>query len=460
MTAIRCFVLVFLSLAASPLFAQPESKYFGHINAVCATESDCREVRRLLRKLEYCEDGKKCATGNTLLGKVFGIYVPTLPKVIVYLEQCQETGAASGYCTPSKDGKFSKRTPVLMYDRQRTAHVYGARQVYALVFAERKTCVSAHVTLNYRSEPNPLSLILSAVSSVKLDAAAAKASESKQLTFKWYPLSGNYDPKAPGLWVGLAGVPIDENTVNWMTIEPGNPRPKPGQGEPAIPPECVGQEGADEIELRTGPQVQKENVGARKLFNELRELKPGSDATLVLKDQQLDIRTGQSRNPNASKPAADGGAKPEASKSLDANFVAADAFFSNSPGGRATMAIALGWTKNTKDTSLGTGGSNSSFNGYALVKWYLVKPTLRPLPDSECFGMSSWIWTTYRCPSFGLFAGMNVKNDIFSEIVYGVSIGHIWDNVGLVGGWNSIAGGKNGQEGRQKRPFVGIEYSF
>src|SRR5262249_10239609 len=145
-------------------------------------------------------------------------------------------------------------------------------------------------------------------------------------------------------WVALAGQPIEENTVSWMTIEPGNPRPKPGQGEPAIPPECIAEGGADAIDVRVGEQSAKETVGAQALFGKLRGLRPGTTATLSSKDDQIDVVTGQSRN--TGKPPAEAEAKPEASKNMDTEFLGADAFFSNSPGGRATMAIALGRTRN------------------------------------------------------------------------------------------------------------------
>ncbi len=462
MTALRFSIAIAFVVFTQVSWAQ--NPFVGHINALCKDDA-CTSVRTALRDIDAkCRSNKReCnEAADKFLRSVFGVYVPALPKYVVYLEQCKvrSSDIVNGECEVTP-GKFRRRTPVLMWNGQDTGYVFGSRQIYALVFSERKACISGSVTINHRSEPNPLSILFSALGA-KLDPVAqAKPSDSKAMTFRWYPLSGDYSKS--GMWMALGGTPIDENTVSWITVEPSNPRPKPPAGAPTIPDECISTEPLDQVNVKIGPQSENEPAGARQLFNRLRRLDEGSSATLAIQEQELDIRTGRSRGP--SKPAAEPPVKEQsiqpAPGPYSGDFLGADSFFSNSPGGRGTVAIALGATRGVGDTSLGSGGSDWSYNGYALVKFYLALPKLRPTPDSDCgYIPGKIILSKWRCPSFGLFAGTNITGGGFNEVIYGASLGHVFDNVGLVVGRNSIAGGKNGQVGRQKRPFIGVDYSF
>jgi hypothetical protein len=64
-----------------------------------------------------------------------------------------------------------------------------------------------------------------------------------------------------------------------------------------------------------------------------------------------------------------------------------------------------------------------------------------------------------RRASAGLFVGTGVKSP-FDEMAFGVSVGHLIGNVGVLVGANSIAGAKDSTKGRKLVAFSGIDYSF
>jgi hypothetical protein len=134
-----------------------------------------------------------------------------------------------------------------------------------------------------------------------------------------------------------------------------------------------------------------------------------------------------------------------------ADFLAANAFFSNSSDSQVTLALALGATFNAKGTKVASGGSDVAYNGYALVKFYpeRYRPRLHAGP-SEFGARQSW----------GLVVGTNILNNAFDELLLGVSRGHIWGNVGITVGVNSIEGKDNTDQKRKERLFLGLDYSF
>jgi hypothetical protein len=158
--------------------AHPAKSYFGHIEATptCKPgENGCADIFQMLRGLDDCKTVGECKAGEDILKAVFGTtYRPSVPDYIVYFEQ-----GAKGF-------HFVKHNPVLMWGHENTPHVYGARDVYAVVFTERRACLSAHVTTIYRNDPNPFSGVLSVLGS-KADPAAAKAPERTVGQFRWYP---------------------------------------------------------------------------------------------------------------------------------------------------------------------------------------------------------------------------------------------------------------------------------
>jgi hypothetical protein len=250
-----------------------------------------------------------------------------------------------------------------MWRNRNTPHLYGVRDIYAVVLTEHKACLDAFVSTEYKSEPNPFSALFK-VLGAPIEPSAAKTGERQKAEFSWYPLSGN--PAMPGMWLAIARAGVDVNSINRITVQPRQ------------------------------------------------ECEPGKAPTAYAGD-----------------------------------FLAANGFFSNSPASRVSVSLALGWTTGTRDTSVSSGGSNQNLNGYALAKFFILRPELRAGPGS-----------TGRTPSLGVVVGTNVINSAFSELVVGLSAGHLVGNVGLVAGVNSIAGAKDSTSGRKARPFIGLDYTF
>jgi hypothetical protein len=218
-----------------------------------------------------------------------------------------------------------------------------------------------------------------------------KAKDDKQLRpeFVWYPLSG--DPTKPGLWLAIARVHVDVNTMNRITVRYINPRaPTAKEKEDgSLPEECV-------------------------------ESSSGSED--------------DSKNYN---------------KDYKGNFLATNAFFSNSPDSPVTVSIALGMTFNTHDTSVSSGGSNQHVNGYAFAKYYFRNPRLSAGPGEP----------RYRT-SWGAVVGTNVVHDALDELILGLSAGHLVGHMGFIAGINLIRPSQGSDRGRRARPFFGLEYSF
>jgi hypothetical protein len=260
-----------------------------------------------------------------------------------------------------------------------TPHLYGVRDIYALVFSEQKVCLDAFISIDFKSEPNPLSGIFAALGN-KIDDPKAAASTRTPATFSWVPLSG--DPGYAGMWLGIARMSIDVNSVGRLNIQYRQPQPVAASKD--VPEECA---------------------------------KPADKPVVTYK----------------------------------AEFFSANAFFSNSPDSRVGISFALGMTAHPKDTSVSTGdGSKEYFNGYAFAKYYFVRPELRAGPEAK----------QDRKTSYAVVLGTNLTKSTFSEIVYGIAVGHLVGNMGVIVGVNSLQGAKDSNTGRKSKPFLGLEYSF
>lgn len=366
----------------------PEARrYFGHIEAPCTArqgltaEQQCSQViQPLLDKLKTeCQKiDSPCQPGVELMQQLFGhTYRSVLPDYILYFRQDHRDGRIH----------FSAHTPpVLIWRGMNTPHLYGVRDVYVVVFTEKKACLDAFVTTEYKSEPNPFSAVLGLLGGK--EPAQSKPNDTQQKgTFTWYPLSG--DPADSPMWFGISGVKVDVNSSNRITVRYVQPTTgkADAKSESSPPEEC--------------------------------------------------------KDPNP-------GHKDGVPK-YTGDFGAANAFFSNSPDSWVTVAFALGLTTNTHDTSVSSGGSNRSFNGYAMAKFFLPgnRPQLRAGPGS-----------VGHTRSLGVVVGTNLTHSPFDELLVGVSWGHLVGNVGLVVGLNSVAGKKDTAQGRQQRPFIGLDYSF
>lgn len=365
-------VLLVLLGSMSGALAEPDptdsESYYSYIVAPCRG-GDCAELKGLLARLETecAKVDAPCPPGQKILDTLFDKgYRPSLADFITYFKQ--SSGAFVG-----------KPKGVLMWQRMNTPHLYGARDIYALVFSEEKICLDASIAVDFKSEPNPFTGIFAALGG-KADDAKAAAPTRTVTGFTWLPLSGN--PAAPGMWLGIARMSIDTNSADRLNIE-YKQRTQPAGKD--VPEEC------------------------------------------------------------AAAPAGTS-AKP----SYTGEFLSANAFFSNSPDSRIGISVALGLTLNPKNTSVATGdGANQYFNGYAFAKYYVRRPQLRAGPNAEG-----------RDTSLGLVIGTNITKSTFSEIVYGVSIGHLVGNMGLIVGVNSLQGAKDSHSGRKSRAFLGLEYSF
>src|SRR5258706_247793 len=284
-------------------------------------------------------------------------------------------------------------TGVLIWRGNNTPHLYGARDLYALVFSEQKACLEASVAMDFKSEPNPFSGLFAALGS-KLVDPKAPASDRKAAPLRWHSLSG--DSQHSELWIGVAQLAIEVNSVDRLNIQFAAPK-SPSKDAP--PDECT-VDSADKAD-----------------------------------------KADRADSPGNTK--------------YTANYLAANAFFSNSPDSRVGISFALGMTTNPKSTTVTTGdGANQYFNGYAFAKLYIRQPQLPARPEVETESLSA------RRVSYALVLGTNVTKTSFSEIVVGVSAGHILGNMGVILGLNSLAGAQASSDGRKWRPYLGLEHSF
>lgn len=121
--------------------------------------------------------------------------------------------------------------------------------------------------------------------------------------------------------------------------------------------------------------------------------------------------------------------------------------FSNTSPSRVAFSVGLAGTLNAEATSL---KDETHFNGYALAKLYVRRPRIKAfLPDGRVGRRSR--------PSVGLVAGTGL-DDLFEEIVVGVSIGHILGRTGVVLGANRTP--RLDDVDRKWRPWIGFDYTF
>ena len=400
-------------------FSQEEAKYFfGHIDAPChPTRKDtlidvgggkkalCAQLLEDIRKLENCSRIEApCPEGQRILSAIYGDTQRSgLPDVLLYLDQN----------TASPD-TFKASRPVLMFKGQNTPYVFGVRDVYALVFSEKKACLGGTVATEFRSDPNPLTAIL-AVLGKTFPGPKDNKDDREPLNFTWYPLSGN--PSNSVMWYAVARAGIDVGSTNRMTIYYRQPN-APKKEEQAAKADAEKKAGAAKPDPAATPKPAP---------------KPGPG----VEDECAPVDV---------QPGKDGPVHT-------ANFLAANAFFSDSSESQVALGLAVGVTFNAENTSLASGGSDAGFNGYGLVKYYFLE-RFRPRLYAGPTDVGS------RRPSLALVLGTNVFKDPFKELLLGVSLGHLVANVGLTVGINSIEGKADSDQGRKERMFLGIDYSF
>jgi hypothetical protein len=337
--------------------------------------------------------------------------------------------------------EFKMHNPVLMFKGENTPYLYGAREIYALVFSEKRACVSAHVTTVYRNEPNPFSAVLAALGS-NIDAAAPKPTERTTARPRWYPLSG--DRADTGLWLGLIRFAIEENSTVRITLEYSQPKDRnpDDKSQVELPEECL-----------LDPKVNPSAVSSTAASNATASLTP-TGVTMIAKIEPSMGATAVLIDPNGATTTAR--VDPVAATTIaqkdteySGDFLSANGFVSNSPGGWATLSFALGASGNVEGTAVASGGSRFTVNGYATAKFYMLRPRINVAPGA---------WAARRT-SLAIFAGTGIKSP-FDELVFGLSVGHVIGNAGLLLGGNTIAAPKDSDRGRKFCWFGGIDYSF
>ena len=396
---------------------QEGKSYFWHIEAPCAGPNKeainlkCDAIRDALLSFEDActKIDTKCKPAIDVLDKLFGSTKhPMLADYIVYLSQCVANKKTLDQCDSKDKFKFIKTTPILMWEDKNTPHLYGVRLIYAIVLTEyRIDELGGHVTTEYKREPNPFSAVFSALGT-KLEAPEAKAAVSNELKFHWYPLSGN--PDQPGMWFAIARVNVDVNTIDRITVSYG--------------------------------QLTPSNPLSVKITRNISE-KDGTSYSFEVQVDKMpeDDREDTLRQAFVQK-------QPKEQEKYSGDFLAANGFFSNSPDNFAAVSLALGVIFNDRGTAAASGSNNQSVNGYALAKIYFpgCRPELRAGPDPSDAH-------PYR-PSLGVIVGTDLTGTIFDEFVLGVSLGHVFGNVGFISGVNVISGAKDSNEGRRTRPIL------
>jgi hypothetical protein len=428
--------VVFMSLLIAGVlngaaFGQRGAEYFfGHILAPChpgAPKKACEELKAYIRALNSCNTVEaSCEQGERVLKALFdGTHRAALPDVLLYLDQRRMPDPNRPELEPDT---FKSSRPVLMFRGKNTPYVFGARDVYAFVFSEEKACLGGVVDTEFRSDPNPFTAILTVLGKSLGPAKSDSKDDRKDLSFTWHPLSGN--PSKPEMWYAVARAEINVGSSNRMTIYYRQPN-APKKGEK--PEEKDDEKSGDEAKDNAGKPKPKAEAKPEPKPKPKRRATPGDGVEdecgpkLVEEGQKGPVHT--------------------------ANFLAANAFFSNSSESLVALGLAIGVTFNAKNTSVASGGSDVAYNGYGLVKFYLgerFRPRLYAGPE---FGKN-------RRASLSAVAGTNLFNDPFSELLLGVSIGHIFENVGVTIGVNSVEGKADTDQGRKERLFLGIDYSF
>ena len=425
---------------------QSASAYFGHINAACVSTPDktskefCDELKEYLRSLktECTTIDVKCRPGEEILRRIFGpVQRKTLADFIIYFDQ--SLGA----------GKFTERSPALLWRDKITPHLYGVRNVYAVVFTEYKVDLKVRLTTDYKREPNPLAG-LSEVLGAKGQVPDEPPSVSKQGEFLWYPLTGNSDDT--DMWLAIARMGVDVNTINRITVSYDQPKPRSIKIVRKVTLSDGASHNNNDKVTKKDTATTKENSKSNIISEEKEDVderdafqkKDTTTSFEVSDDRAAENDEGMTRDATLGK---------ESGK-YTGNFLAANGFFSNSPDSRAAVSLAIGVTFNDKGTAASSGGNNQSFNGYALAKFYIIPPMLLAGPQSGPGAKKAY------SSSLGVVLGTNMARSVFDEFVVGFSFGHLVGNAGLVVGANFIAGEKDSSAGRKTRPLIAIEYTF
>ena len=208
------------------------NRHLGEIHAVCAGETP--ETCTLKHYLSMIDEECKlieapCPGADELLRSLFdGTRHTKFANYIIYFDQNHTPGIFHD----------DRHRSVLMWNRQNTRYLYGAQEVYILVFSEYKFCLTAQATTIFRNEPNPLQPLLKLLGRDTGVADTQIGLKTQQpATFIWYPLSG--DPANPVMWLAIGSVATDVNTTDWVTVRFKQPDVMPDKATSSTPAECI-----------------------------------------------------------------------------------------------------------------------------------------------------------------------------------------------------------------------------
>ena len=359
-------------------------------------ETDIEDLRSWLSCLEECCNriNKPCEVGDKILAWLYGIRRHELPNFIVYLKAPQNDGTGSLMAVP----------PSLIWRKKNTPYVRGADQIWVLVFSDRDPKIELDVELVtlFEKTANPFSGLLAALKVAPGTSVPEPARPEKTEIKTWTRLGPAEGDSV--LYLGTARLPVANDSVNFLSLVPS-----------------AETESNDEL-ARPWPWPEDAEV------------------TLVVRPK---LPSSTERDDNQETKA--GGAQSEESLKTDLRLVSGH--FSNSSASLVAFSVGLIGTLNAEDTAL---AEETHFNGYALAKIYVRRPRIKAFLEEGRVSLRTR-------PSLGLVLGTGL-DDLFEEVVVGVSIGHVLGRTGVVLGANRIP--RVETVDHEWRPFVGLEYTF
>lgn len=373
--------------------------YFGVLPATVDYDRLIDELKQLRTCREAPTD---CAPATAALKRIIGsVYRSELPDLLAYYTSPEKTDGATVY------------GPVIMYRGQATPFLFGAEHIWVLVVSDDKAVtLSAKATDIVQKPVNPFSAIFSA-----LDFASAAAGESEvisdEVTLKWSEIASKC-PEATGktecekLYLAAGRLSLNQGAIGRVSI-------RPRQSNPSV---------STQVTVKLGS-------GGERTATEIKRTVGSDKSSKKLADEIIAEQT------------------PVAVKRVPP-FQAMSAFFSNSKGSFAGVALGLGATFHADSTGLDNYGGETHLNGYVLSKFYLRRPRLGTTLDRR----------TFR-PSIGLTVGTNLQDDPFEQLVAAVSVGHVVGSVGAFIGGNLVPpSDSSDNRGRKWRLVFGVDYSF
>jgi hypothetical protein len=175
---------------------------------------------------------------------------------------------------------------------------------------------------------------------------------------------------------------------------------------------------------------------------------PGKAHSLIKKKTVTVHETGKITIETEDKSEIKATTKKEQESGSVPGFYRAEANFTNSMGNRFGLSAAIGATFGVDDDRVKyTHLDKTNFDAYLCAHLYLIRPILTRAIEKR----------SYK-PSLSLFAGTPV--DILSEIVVGLSVGHLFGKNGLSLGLNIMDPFEKEYNERQIRAFLAFDIRF